>query len=380
MKKNIALIVDIKLDSGGALGMVLSKIDLLKKSKDIKLSIITTYKSLSNYLLKKYKIDNIFFDKNYIPVRFTNYLNNLGLLKYSSFENFLINRKVDEVFFLSPSYLNMYFNNINYIYTVFDLSHLEKKLQSLPEHDKHTIFLRNKSYFHAAKNAKKIIVGTLENKKKFCNYYNATKNKVDIIRFPPKLCTIKSNISNINNLDITKKFFLLYPAQYWKHKNHKYIIDSFIQFKKKKFLKDFFLICSGHDKGELEKLKKIVKKNNLENKIKFLNYISDEELIYLYKNCFGLVFPSYIGSHSFPLYEGFYFNKPVFYNSSIISEELKKFVYLIDIKKKKSLLEKINVAIKFKEKNKQLIKRSKKLYKKEFNEINLNKKLLNLFK
>ena len=103
-------------------------------------------------------------------------------------------------------------------------------------------------------------------------------------------------------------------------------------------------------------------------------------MIYLYKNCFGLVFPSYIGSHSFPLYEGFYFNKPVFYNSSIISEELKKFVYLIDIKKKKSLLEKINVAIKFKEKNKQLIKRSKKLYKKEFNEINLNKKLINLFK
>ena len=101
MKKNIALIVDIKLDSGGALGMVLSKIDLLKKSKDIKLSIITTYKSLSNYLLKKYKIDNIFFDKNYIPVRFTNYLNNLGLLKYSLFENFLINRKVDEVFIFS---------------------------------------------------------------------------------------------------------------------------------------------------------------------------------------------------------------------------------------------------------------------------------------
>ena len=36
MKKNVALIVDVKLDSGGALGMVISKINLLKKSKDIK--------------------------------------------------------------------------------------------------------------------------------------------------------------------------------------------------------------------------------------------------------------------------------------------------------------------------------------------------------
>ena len=165
--------------------------------------------------------------------------------------------------------------------------------------------LRNKSYF--VKSAKKIIVGTLENKKKFCNYYDVSKNKLDVIKFPPNLCTIKSNISNINNIDIKKNFFLLYPDQYWKHKNHKYIIDTFIKYKKEKFLKDLFLICSGHDKGELDKLKKIVKKNKLENKIKFLNYISDEELIYLYKNCFGLVFPSYIGSHSFPLYEGFLF-------------------------------------------------------------------------
>ena len=112
----------------------------------------------------------------------------------------MIKRKVDEVF--SPSYLNIYFNNFNYVYTVFDLSHLEK-LQSLPEHDIHTIYLRNKSYLHAKK-CKKIIVGTLENKK-FCNYYDVSKNKLDVIN---NLCTIKSNISNINNIDI-KKFFLL---------------------------------------------------------------------------------------------------------------------------------------------------------------------------
>ena len=89
--------------------------------------------------------------------------------------------------------------------------HIWKKTQSLPEHDIHTIYLRNKSYLHAAKSAKKIIVGTLENKKKFCNYYDVSKNKLDVIKFP-NLCTIKSNISKINNIDIKKIFFLLYHS------------------------------------------------------------------------------------------------------------------------------------------------------------------------
>ena len=60
----IALIIDIKTNAGGGIGMCLTKLNYLKKIKNKNFLIITTYKSTSLLLEKKYKINNIFYNKN----------------------------------------------------------------------------------------------------------------------------------------------------------------------------------------------------------------------------------------------------------------------------------------------------------------------------
>ena len=372
--KKIAVIIDIKIDSGGGLGMCLAKINYLNKIETSNITFITTYKSTSNILSNVYKIKNIFFNKNNIFNKFKNLFFKLKINNYSSLESFLNSLNINKVFFISPSYLNILIKELDYIYTIWDLSHLDKKLAHLPEHDAKTIRIRERSYKEAARKAKFIVIGTEENKKFFYENYNCDLKKLAVIKFLPFLCLLKKQ-SFLKKQLVKFENYLLYPAQYWEHKNHKFLIDFFDEYKFDNSINKIMLVCTGHDKGCLNKLQNIIKVKNLNN-IKLLGFVSDEELISLYNNAMGVIFPSLIGSHSFPLYEAFYFQKPVFYNEKILSNELKKYVYLIDVSSKKSLYKKILNFLEDDKKKNQITLNAKK----KFDEIFDEKKIIDNLK
>ena len=60
-----------------------------------------------------------------------------------------------------------------------------------------------------------------------------------------------------------------YPAGFWTHKNHDYILSIKILNEIKKDNKVGF-IFTGADKGNLQEIKKLSSKYNLNHKIKFL--------------------------------------------------------------------------------------------------------------
>ena len=374
--KKIAVIMDIKVDSGGALGMCLTKLNYIKKIYPYNIDIITTYKSTSDLLIRKYKIENHYFNKNLSLNRIKNLLYRLKLIKKSSLESYLNKFNVDKIFFISPSYLNILIKNIDYVYTVWDLSHLETKLTNLPEHDEQTIKARNRSYKEASKYAKFIILGTEENKNFFQSYYKCNVEKLITVKFLPYICSLKDeNDTNINKLKVNFKNYILYPAQYWKHKNHKFLIDFFDEYSSYDEISDISMVCTGYDKGQLKELKKMIKIKNLNNRIKLLNFVSDGELKSLYNSSKAIIFPSLIGSHSFPLYEAFYFRKPVFYNQDILSKELKEFVYLIDVKSKKDLYHKMCSLLEDNQRKAKIIDKAEKKFYEIFNEKKIINKL-----
>ncbi len=366
--KRTALILDIKPDSGGGIGMCLTIINYIEKLSLNNFTIITTYRSTSDLLSKKYNIKNYFYDKNNFFNKFINFIFKYKIVPVSSFESYLKKLKIDEIFFLSPSYLNMLIKNINYIYTVWDLSHLKENLINLPEHDIDTRRVRDRAYKEASKKAKFIIIGTAENKNFFIKNYECNSSKMKVIKFLPFICRLNYKETNINNTEKKHKNYILYPAQYWEHKNHQFLIDFFDEYNLDDKISNISLICTGHDKGRLQYLKKLIEKKNLIEKITLLNYVSDEELAELYKNSIAVVFPSYIGSHSFPLYEAFYFRKPVLYNQDILSKEFQDLVYLINIQSKKNLYDKICLMIEDKKKKEKIINNAEKKFFEIFNE------------
>ena len=113
--------------------------------------------------------------------------------------------------------------------------------------------------------------------------------------------------------------FIFYPAQYWAHKNHVYILEALENIIKNNKI-NIKCIFTGSDKGNLNYIKKIIFEKKLNNHVIIYDYLSNQDIILLYKNCIAVVVPTFVGTISFPVIEAFYYKKPVICNSSILDD------------------------------------------------------------
>ena len=331
---NIAVVMDITSKSGGQFHMAVSICNYLKKIKNFNFIYITTTISAKKALDKELSINTVLYNKSNVLIRLLNKLiNTFSFIKIKHPFNKLLNKnRVDLIYFLNSSRLINNFNNIKYIYTVFDLEH--RYLQHLPEFEKNISLQRDRDCTLASIDSKKIIAPTYSMSKQFIKLYNTDPKKITHIKFPPPITSVKiNNIKKCNN-EIIKysknKNYFLYPAQFWSHKNHEYLINAIKNIKKKEKL-NFEIVFTGADKGNMGHVRKLIFINDLCNNLKILDYVTDLELCLLYKNCRAVVIPTLVAPHTFPLYEAFFFKKPVIYNKHVLSNELKSKVIGLDV-------------------------------------------------
>jgi len=366
--KNIAVVIDITHDSGGKENMSLSVCSHLSEIKQFNFIYITTYDKTKKILENKLGKKILLYNKN----NFLNKLNNRLKRVFSflpidyPFQRFLLKKKVDLVYFLDSSSLATTVKKTKFIYSILDIDHRnQKKLKEF----KKIFKKRDDEYLFSSKNASKIIIGANKLKKEILDAYKIDYRKIVEIKFPPILTSIDSyqnesireEILNINKVGN----YLLYPAQFWEHKNHIYIVDA-VDFLKKERELDFKIIFTGHDKGNLLNIKSIIKNKNLEESFVIFDYVKDEELIYLYKNCSCIIIPTLVAPHTFPLYEAFYFKKPVIYNKFILDEQLLHRVIKLDVNEIENFKEAIN-HLKDEEFIKKITNDNYQYYKKIFN-------------
>ena len=101
-----------------------------------------------------------------------------------------------------------------------------------PEYKSNSIKNKDALNDFAIKKAFKLILGNNTDLNNFSKIYNVNAERLRTLMFPSYLTQIK-NENNLDQIDfefqekINKKKFLFYPAQFWAHKNHEYIINSF---------------------------------------------------------------------------------------------------------------------------------------------------------
>lgn len=103
--------------------------------------------------------------------------------------------------------------------------------------------------------------------------------------------------------------FILYPAAAWKHKNHIALFNAL------KILKDknqiVQLICTGNKTNYYDELISISKNLGVEDQVKFIGIVSEEDLVGLYKLAALVVIPTAYEAGSGPLYEAMRYSVPV---------------------------------------------------------------------
>ena len=333
MKKFIlAIFFDHTIESGGNFQQSLNNIFLANKliSNEIDVKIITTKKEniriLKEHGLKSFLYAPNIFSRVLMRFRETSSILVYRLLclfsKKNHFEKFLEEKEVDLIYFVSDSYFINCVHSINYIFTLFDLCHRDNP--EFPEVKNNRIFEFRENQFQ--KNLSRAIAVLVESdlgKKNALYRYRLDDNRVYTFPIEPAF-TVQSKKfqtdDKIENkyIDIKKKYdlkydYIFYPAQFWAHKNHIYILKALDILKSESSI-SLGAIFSGSDQGNLSYIKDMTKKYNLEDQIRFTGFVSNEEINYLYSQSLALVMPTYFGPTNIPPLEAFKLNVPVLYS------------------------------------------------------------------
>jgi glycosyltransferase involved in cell wall biosynthesis len=101
----------------------------------------------------------------------------------------------------------------------------------------------------------------------------------------------------LGRLGLASQRYLVYPANFWKHKNHEMLLTAFGMACHEGLPADIKLVCTGAPGARQAWLMSAARTMNLGDRVLFPGYLPNTELADLVSNCTGVVFPS--------LYEGF---------------------------------------------------------------------------
>lgn len=385
---NIAVFIGSDLQSGGGYQYEYMVLDLLKKYHSDE-SINFKFYGLRDYILNDYaglslkiKIikENIF--QKFHRLSLSNlYIYNLFRkikMSYSFIEKQLQEDNIDLVYFLSPSLISQGLNNVPYIFTLWDLGHLE--MMEFPEVSYNREFeMRELIYTKSLKKAIKVIVDSEYGKYKAINKYNLDEHRVEVLKFLPNIRTMQSD----RNIDVKQKYnlsndYIFYPAQFWAHKNHMYILKAIKILREEKQV-DIDVVFSGSNNGNLEYILKRAKDFGINDLVHYIGFVPNEEIPFLYKQSLALVMPTYLGPTNIPPLEAFAYETTVCYSDTpFFREQVGDAAFFMDLKNPYSLVEHILTI----RSDTNLVKKKKKLgleLLKRWSDRNFYEKLISIF-
>lgn len=209
-------------------------------------------------------------------------------------------------------FLGGFFDTLNmpYIATVWDVQHLTHPWfpEVSFEWEYRELFLQRH-----LRRAMAVITGTEAGRSELISFYSLPRDRIHILPHPTPSFALRAE--NGDDAGLIEKFklrddFLIYPAQFWAHKNHLNLLLAL------KSLSDAGqpvpdLALVGSDKGNKEFVKAKAAELGLSARVHFLGFVARAELVALYRRAGALVYPSFSGPENLPPLEAFALGCPV---------------------------------------------------------------------
>ncbi len=207
----------------------------------------------------------------------------------------LIKEKNLDLFF-SPTHYAPIFLSCSQVISILDVSYKHFP-EMFPKKDLLKLAIWGK---FSINNAEKIITISNSSRDDIINEYKVPKSKVEVI--PVGIKEVK--VSKMDKSDFIKKYnlsnpYVLFVGTLQPRKNITKLIEAFSELKTEnlKPKTDLDLVIVGRKGWDFENILSAPKKFNIEDKVKFLDNVTNEDLPLFYKNAEIFVLPS--------LYEGF---------------------------------------------------------------------------
>ena len=200
--------------------------------------------------------------------------------------------------------------NIPSIVTIPDIQH-----EFYPEFfDPYTLRWRYASYDYSVKRCDAVLTLSKYSKETIVEKYKIPENKVYAIHLDSSQ-EFYLNHSEATDQKVIEKYQLpneygFYPANTWQHKNHLNLLKAMVILKKH-FNVKINMVFTGSGQQAHESITNFINENDLSEQIKFLGYLPQEEMPYVYRNAKFLVFPSLFEGFGIPLVEAMRTKTPI---------------------------------------------------------------------
>jgi glycosyltransferase involved in cell wall biosynthesis len=283
------------------------------RSKNEKHDKIVWLKRKIFKLLYGSSLDNFIKEQTQARIETRNFIKKLTAM--SNYDNFLnkavCEHQIELMWFLGPSYFQPV--HVPYIYTLWDLAHRIYPYFPEVSYEGWNWDNREELYNVTLHKSVYIFTGTEAGKKELLQLYNIPEGKIKVIPFPSPSLNNKIQCGDIDSIlerENISNPYLLYPAQFWPHKNHIALLRAAA------ILKDtydlhFNIVFTGSDKGNRRYIEDKVEELRLADNVFFLGFVPVNDLICLYQNAFALVFPTFFGPDNIPPLEAFALSCPV---------------------------------------------------------------------
>jgi glycosyltransferase involved in cell wall biosynthesis len=203
--------------------------------------------------------------------------------------------------------------DIPYISTIWDLQHRRQpffpEVSLFGEFDR-----REEMYRRSLQRAAYIIAPNEVGKEEIVSFYQVAPERVRSIHHPtpafaldPKAHPDEEGL--LARLGVNREY-LFYPAQLWPHKNH-ILLLLMLQDLKDRHGADLQLVLTGSDRKNLPFVTEKIVRLGLEKQVILAGFVSQADLVPLYRRAAALVFPSLFGPENFPPLEAFALGCPV---------------------------------------------------------------------
>lgn len=227
----------------------------------------------------------------------------------SALERAALARRVELMWFVGVSFDTV---DMPYIATVWDVQHLTHpwfpEVSSEWRWEYRELFLQRH-----LRRAMAVITGTEVGRTELVSFYSLPRDRIYTLPHPTPSFALSATTAD--DAGVIEKFklgkdFLIYPAQFWAHKNHINLLLAL------KSLSDAGqpvpdLALVGSDKGNKDFVKRKAAELGFSARVHFLGFVARAELIALYRHAGALVYPSFSGPENLPPLEAFALGCPV---------------------------------------------------------------------
>ncbi|HXI80254.1 MAG TPA: glycosyltransferase family 1 protein [Verrucomicrobiae bacterium] len=207
---------------------------------------------------------------------------------------------VDIVHFTTPQ---AYLTHLPSIYQPHDLLHRHHPEQFDAIHARY----REDAYRAFSEAASIVAVMTEWGRADICRVFGLPAGRIAVVPWAP-VAGLRRISEPSRDLDLPDRF-LLYPAQTWPHKNHIRLIEALAMLRDRGTVVP--LVCTGRQTEHMAAIRRRIDALGIGDQVRFLGYVSADDLDAIYRRATALVFPSRFEGWGLPVVEAFAFDLPV---------------------------------------------------------------------